>query len=116
MHILYFSILINHISFPPFLSNAPHIVKLSFRKLNTVREPSRMKLAKKPVFPHNSSKFMGILLFVLKYLYISLLLEIINVFSRPAKAWLVPLRPGPSHWSIEIFTRPLVKDFPHFLF
>ena len=44
-----------------------------------------MKLTKNPAFLHYFSKFMGILLFVLKYMYISLLLKIINRFSWPAK-------------------------------
>ena len=78
------SILRNHISF---LSNAPHIIKLKFRKLKTLFEcPQEMKLAKNPVFLHNFSKFMGIFLFVLKYIYISLLLKMINGFS-----WLAEL-------------------------
>ena len=65
-----------------FLSNAPHISKLKFKEIkNTVRVPSRMKLTKNPVFLHYFSKFMGILIFVLKYMYISLLLKMINGFS-----------------------------------
>ena len=47
--------------------------------------PLRMKLTKNPVFLHYFSKFMGILLFVLKYMYIFLLLKMINGFSWPAK-------------------------------
>ena len=35
---------------------------------------------------------MGILLFVLKYMYISLLLKIINGFSRPAKIMASPFK------------------------
>ena len=50
-----------------------------------VRVLSRMKLAKYPVFLHNFNKFTGILLFVLKYMYISLLLKMIDGFSWPAK-------------------------------
>ena len=44
-----------------------------------------MKLTQNPVFLHHYSKFMGILLFVLKYMYISLLLKMIYGFSWPAK-------------------------------
>ena len=50
-----------------------------------------MKLAKKPVFPHYFCKSIGILLFVLKYMYISLPLKIINGFSWPAKIMASPL-------------------------
>ena len=49
-----------------------------------------MKLAKNPVFLQNFSKFMGILLFVLKYMYIFLLLKIINGFSWPTKIMASP--------------------------
>ena len=73
-----------------FLSNAPHIIKLKFSEMkNTARVPSRMRLTKNPVFLHYFSKFMGILLF-LKYMYISLLLKMINGFSRPAKIMTSP--------------------------
>ena len=69
-----------------FLPNAPHIIKLKFYEIkNTVRVPSRMNLTKNPIFLHYFSKFMGILLFVLKYMYNSLLLKMINGFSWPAK-------------------------------
>ena len=44
-----------------------------------------MKLSKNPVFLHYFSKFMGILLFVLKYMYISLFLKMINGFFWPVK-------------------------------
>ena len=44
-----------------------------------------MKLTKNPVFLHYFSKFMGILSFVLKYMFIFLLLKMINTFSWPAK-------------------------------
>ena len=65
-----------------FLSNVPHIIKLKFKEIkNTVRVPSRMKLTKNHIFLHYFSKFMGILLFVLKYMYISLLLKMIYGFS-----------------------------------
>ena len=65
-----------------FLSVAPHIIELKFyENKNTVRLPSRMKLTKNPAFLHYFSKFMGILLFVLKYMFISLLLKMINGFS-----------------------------------
>ena len=49
-----------------------------------------MKLTKIHVFLHYFSKYMGILLFVLKYKYISLLLKIINGFSWPAKIMASP--------------------------
>ena len=42
-----------------------------------MRVPLRMKLTKNPVFLHYFSKFMGILLFALKYID-SLLLKMIN--------------------------------------
>ena len=65
-----------------FLSNALHIIKVKFQGIkNTVRVPSRMKVTKKHVFLHYFSKCMVILLFVLKYMYISLLLKMINRFS-----------------------------------
>ena len=52
-----------------------------------------MKLAKNPVFLHYFSKFMGILLFVLKYMYISFLfLKMINGFSWPAKIMASPFK------------------------
>ena len=75
-----------------FLSNAPHILKLKFWEIkNTVRVPSTMKLTKNLVFLHYFSKFMGILIFVLKYMYISLLLKMINGFPDQKKSWSVPL-------------------------
>ena len=49
-----------------------------------------MRLTKTYVFLHYFSKFVGILLFVLKYMYISLLLKMKNVFSRPAKIMASP--------------------------
>ena len=49
-----------------------------------------MKLTKNPVFLHYFSKFMGILLFDLKIMFISLLLKMINVFSWPAKIMASP--------------------------
>ena len=52
--------------------------------------PSRMKLAKTPVFIHNFSKFTGILLFVLKYIYFSLLLKMINWFPDQLKIMAIP--------------------------
>ena len=58
---------------------------------NTVRVPSRMRLTKTSVFLHYFSKFWGILLFLLKYIYISMLLKITNEFSWQAKSWPVPL-------------------------
>ena len=51
-----------------------------------------MKITKNPVFLHYFSKFMGILLFVLKYMYISLLLKMINGFSWPAKIMVSPFK------------------------
>ena len=49
-----------------------------------------MKLTKNPVFLHYYNIFMGILLFVVKYMFISLLLKMINVFSWPAKIMASP--------------------------
>ena len=49
-----------------------------------------MKLTKNTVFLHYFSKFMGILLFALKYMYISLLLKMVNGFSWPAKIMASP--------------------------
>ena len=51
-----------------------------------------MKLVKNPVFLYNFSKFTGILLFILKYIYISLHLKMINEFSWPAKIMASPLK------------------------
>ena len=51
-----------------------------------------MKITKNPAFLHYFSKFMGILLFVLKYMYISLLLKMINGFSWPAKIMASPFK------------------------
>ena len=51
-----------------------------------------MKLTKNLVFLHYFSKFMGILLFVLKYMYISLLLKMINGFFWPAKIMASPFK------------------------
>ena len=51
-----------------------------------------MNLTKTPVFLHYFSKFMGILLFVLKHMYISLLLKMINGFSWPAKIMVSPFK------------------------
>ena len=59
---------------------------------NNVRVPSRMKLTKNPVFLNYFCKFTGILLFVLKYMYISLLLKMINGFSWPAKIMASPFK------------------------
>ena len=52
--------------------------------------PSRMKLTKNPIFLHYFSKSMGILLFVLKCMFISLLLKMINGFSWSAKIMASP--------------------------
>ena len=57
-----------------------------------------MRLTKNPVFLHYFSKFMGILLFVLKYMYIPLLLKMINGFSRPAK-----IMASPFNWLVHMF-------------
>ena len=73
-----FSNLRNYISF---LANVPHIIIKFGGIKNSVEVPSRMKLAKKSVFLHNSSKFLGVLLFVLKYMYVFLLLKMINGIS-----------------------------------
>ena len=76
-----------------FLSNAPHIIKQKFEEIeNTVRVPSRMKLTENLVFLHYFSKFMGILFFVLNYMYISLLLKMINGFSWPSKIMASPFK------------------------
>ena len=56
--------------------------------------PSRMKITKNPVFLHYFRKFMGILLFVLKYMYIFLLLKMINGLSWPAKIMVSPFKHG----------------------
>ena len=53
--------------------------------------PSRIKITKIPAFLHYFSKFRGILLFVLKYMYISLLLKMIDGFPDQQKSWPVPL-------------------------
>ena len=50
-----------------------------------------MKHTKNPVCLHYFSKFMGILLFVLKYMFISLLLKMINGFFDQQISWPVPL-------------------------
>ena len=49
-----------------------------------------MNLTKNLVFLHYFSKFKGILLFVLEYMYISLLLKIINGVSWPGKIMASP--------------------------
>ena len=67
MHILHFSILRNHISF---LSNAPHIVKFKFQEIkNTVRVPSKMKLAKNPVFPQFQQIYRDFVICFESYVY-----------------------------------------------
>ena len=53
-----------------------------------------MKLTK------NSVKFMGILLFVLKYMYVSLLLKMINGFSWPAKIMASPFKSNENIFSL----------------
>ena len=52
-----------------------------------------MKITKNPVFLDNFSQFIGILLFVLKYMYIFLLLKI-NGFSWTAKIMASPFNGG----------------------
>ena len=54
--------------------------------------PSRIKLAKNSVFFHTFSKFTGILLFVSKYTYISLLLKMINGFPDKQKTMVSPFK------------------------
>ena len=49
-----------------------------------------MKLTKNPVLLHYFSKLMGILLFVLKYMFISLHLKMINEFSWSANIMASP--------------------------
>ena len=49
-----------------------------------------MKLTKNSVFLHYFGKFMGILLFVLKYMFLSLLLKMINGFSWSANIMASP--------------------------
>ena len=61
--------------------------------------PSRMKLTKNLVFLHYFTKFMGILLFVLKYMYTSLLLKMINGFSWPAKIMASPFKGNCKTWT-----------------
>ena len=74
-----------------FLSNALRIIKQKHLEIeNTVRVPSRMKLTKNLVFLHYFSKLTGILFFVLNYMYISLLLKMINGFSWPSKIMASP--------------------------
>ena len=51
-----------------------------------------MKLTKNPVFLHYFSKSMGILLFILKYMYISLLMKMINGFLWPEKIMASPFK------------------------
>ena len=70
-----------------------------------------MKLTKNPVFLHYFSKFMGILLFVLKYMYISLLLKMINGVSWPAKIMVSPFKVGnvPNFCQIGCFSPSLRK-------
>ena len=51
-----------------------------------------MKITQNPAFLHYFSKFMGILLFVLKYTYIFLLLKMINGFSWLAKIMASPFK------------------------
>ena len=51
-----------------------------------------MKLTKNPAFLHYFNRFKGILLFVLEYMYISLLLKMINGFSWPGKIMASPFK------------------------
>ena len=77
-----------------------------------------MKLAKNPVFYHKFSKFKEILLIVLKSIYISLLLKMINGFSWPAKIMASPfnLIPksspySPTFWDMTICVRDYLSSF-----
>ena len=56
--------------------------------------PSRMKLTKNLVFLQYFSKFMEILLFVLKYMFISFLLKMINGLSWSANIMASPFNGG----------------------
>ena len=67
-----------------------------------------MKMTKNPVFLHYFSKFMGIFLFVLKCMYISLLLKMINGFSWPAKTMASPFKFGGILWRTMLWTLFLV--------
>ena len=51
-----------------------------------------MKLTKNLFFLHYFSKFMGILFFVLNYMYISLLLKMNYGFSCPSKIMASPFK------------------------
>ena len=62
-----------------------------------------MKLTKNPVFLHYFSKFMVILLFVLKYMFISLLLKMINGFSWSANIMASPFNFEPWDGLYEYF-------------
>ena len=66
-----------------------------------------MKLTKNPVFLHYFSKIMGILLFLLKYMYISLLLKMIYGFSWPAKIMASPF----NHFVEPPHTGPSTKAY-----
>ena len=73
-----------------------------------------MKLAKNPVFLHYYSKFMAILIFVLKYMYISLLLKMINGFSWPAKIMASPFNVGNTHkWCRQTMTDKVIFEYRH---
>ena len=58
-----------------------------------------MKLIKNPVFLDYYSKVMGILLFILKYIDISLLLKMKNGFSWPAKIMASPFNVNTLLWT-----------------
>ena len=70
-----------------------------------------MKLTKNSVFLHYFSKFMGILLFVLKYMFISLILKMINGFPHQKISWTVPLITA----LLGCFLQELLKHGTHFL-
>ena len=72
--------------------------------------PSRMKLTKIPVLLHYFSKIMGILLFVLKYMYISLLLKMINGFSWPAKIMASPFNAKLLIWRLPSLSVPNITS------
>ena len=62
-------------------------------------------------FFHYFSKFMGILLFVLKYMYTSLLLKMINGFSWPARIMVSPFKGALDKYNIYLFISYSIEDF-----
>ena len=73
-----------------------------------------MRLTKTSVCLHYFSKFMGILLFVLKYLYISLLLKMMNGFSWPAKIVASPFKKRYVGWFLRIILLSRVYESFHY--